>query len=105
MTASNLHGSYCMQVLAKTGIDDEILAAADEAALTVVDAALSTTVTRYTFIICSSEFVNCIAGASSGVKLFSLTFLVLYLMRFAAMNGSCWFSYCCSAESSWRRKR
>jgi hypothetical protein len=39
-----------MQVLASSGKDDEILAAADEAALTVVDAALSTTVTRYSSI-------------------------------------------------------
>jgi HIV-1 Vpr-binding protein len=48
----------CMQVLATTGKDDEILAAADEAALTVVDAALSTTVTRYAEI---HPFLYCLS--------------------------------------------
>lgn len=46
-----------MQVLASSGKDDEILAAADEAALTVVDAALSTTVTRYARKIHSFKYV------------------------------------------------
>lgn len=44
--AADLVRVAATEVLASSGKDDEILAAADEAALTVVDAALSTTVTR-----------------------------------------------------------
>ena len=53
-----------MQVLASSGKDDEILAAADEAALTVVDAALSTTASRYgeSNIFYSSNGNDCITG-------------------------------------------